>query len=125
MQYAGLINPELINPTQPDVVTKFDMTGGSSAQSADIPTGAKLIRLTGMTTSATPIMFFANLMSTLAQVPQAGTTSASSAYYGTTDSSGVSFPVNTQVLMPLNGRSTSFSVASLVVGSIMAEFWRR
>lgn len=117
---VGALQPTDNIPVPPDVLSHFLMTGGSSAQSADYPTGAQIMRITPYTTAGGSFFCFLCPGSTSATVASSGTTQSSAA------SSGVSsIPIPFQLSMQIPGGSTGYSVAAYTSGVVSVEFWKK
>jgi hypothetical protein len=129
MKAIGTLHPTEGVPQEPDTVTTFLMTGGSSAQAQDwlstggtavanaAAAGVSIVRLTGMTTAGAAYLFSANLKSTSAAVPASGTSIASS---------GVNHPIGASPMMfQVPGDSTGFSFAAFTSGYVIMEQWRK
>ena len=100
----------------PDTVTTFALAA-NTAQAIDLPSGAKCVRLTGLSTSVgLPLNFYVNLQSTAAAVPSSGTTA-------TTSTTGVSVPVAGIREFTLTNSCTGFSVIAQSSGYVHAEYW--
>lgn len=118
----GSINPLDSVPVPPDTVTTILLTGGSSAQAVDFPSGAAggLMRITPFTTAGTDFLAHLCIGSTRAAVPTAGTTNS------TASSSGVSaLPIPSQTRFQVPGDSTGYSVAAFTSGYVQVEYWKK
>lgn len=118
----GSVNPLDDVPVPPDTVTTFLLTGGSSAQAADFPTGAAggIMRVTPFTEVGGAFLAHLCIGSTRAAVATAGTTNSIAA------SSGVSaLPIPSQSRFQVPGGSTGYSVAALSSGFVQVEYWKK
>jgi len=118
----GAMNPTDQIGLPADTLTTFLLTGGSSAQAADMPSGAAggLARITSFTTAGAAFLAFACWESTRAAVAAAGTTNSSATSSGVT-----ALPIQYQQLVQVPGGSTGFSVAAFTSGYVQVEFWRK
>jgi len=117
---TGMMHPTDNTPLPADTCTTFLLTGGSSAQKADYPSGAGIMRITPATTAGAAFQCFLCADSSNAAVPAAGTTQS------TATSSGVTcLPVPFQMTYQVPGGSTGFSVAAYTSGNVQVEFWRK
>lgn len=115
MRPISSLHPTDQIPVPPDTVNTILLTGGSSAQNMDYPSGAQIMRVTPMTTSGGAFHCFLNAFSTGANVPTTGSSTASS----------VSHPVMSAMAFQIPGSSTGFSVAAISSGYVFVEFWRK
>ena len=119
---TGMLHPTDSIPVPADTITTFLLTGGSSAQAADFPTGAAggIIRVTPFTTAGAGFLAHLCVGRTLAAVPAAGTTNS------TAPSSGLSCnPIPFQMSLQVPGGSTGYSVAAFTSGYVQVEYWRK
>ena len=118
---SGLMHPTDNIPVPADTIDTILLTGGSSAQKADYPTGAAggLMRVTPMTTAGAAFLVFLNASSSLASVPSSGSTNSSAA------SSGISTPVPFQMSFQVPGNSTGYSVAAFTSCYCQIEYWKK
>ena len=117
---VGALQPTDNIPLPADVMIHFLMTGGSSAQSADYPTGAQIMRITPYSTAGGSFFGFLCPGSTSAAVASSGTTQSSAA------SSGLSsIPIPFQLSFQVPGGSTGFSIAAYTSGVVSVEFWKK
>lgn len=95
-------------------------TGGA----LDVPSGAALVRLTGLTTAGALLNFFANLGSSKAQAPTSSVTAGST---GSTDLN-IPMPNGGGFIFQLPGGTAGSSVISCFAatsGIVVAEWWNR
>lgn len=105
-------------PVQPDAKQVL-LIAGSSGQAMDWPTGANIVRFSGVSTAGATLNFHVNLESTLAAIPSSGSTASTAA------SSGITTPVMGERTLQIPRGSTGWSVAAHSSGYITAEVWKR
>lgn len=116
MRAIGTMHPTDQVPMPPDTVNTILLTGGSSAQGMDYPSGAQVMRLTPVTTAGGAFFCMLNMFSTAAAVPAAGSSASST---------GVNHPVMSASVFQIPAASTGFSVAAYSSGLAIAEFWKK
>lgn len=125
MRAIGTLHPTDGAPTPPDTVSSI-LLAAATAQAMDMPSGAKMAVLTGISTGnstaalAVPLPFYVNMFSTAAAIPSSGTTSATNTSAGST---GVSFPIIGQRTIQVPGGSTGFSVVAPSSGWVHIEWY--
>lgn len=107
-------------PVPPDLVA-YAALAGATAEAYDYPTGANIIRLSGVTTAAAGFGFAFNPISSAAQWPAADST-------GTTASSSllnIIVPAGESRMFQIPGGSTGFSLVSGTSGIVGIEYWKK
>ena len=123
MRPYGSIDPLSQAPTPPDTVTSI-LLAANTAQAADYPTDAKMVRISARSsdgTTKTPAPVYMNFFSTLAAIPTSGTTSATNTSAG---SSGVTVPIFSERVFQVPG-ATGYSVCAPTSCWMHLEWWKK
>lgn len=123
MRPIGTLHPTDFADLPPDTVTSI-LLAAATAQAADYPTDAKLVRICARSsdgTTKTPQAVYINFFSTLAAIPTSGTTSATNTSAG---SSGVTVPVFQDRYFQVPG-ATGFSVIAQTSCWMHLEWWKK
>lgn len=105
----------------PDQVLTL-LIAGSSGQAFDYPTGANIVRFTGLSTAGAVMNFYVDPASTKASVPS---TANGTSGWTSQGSSGFGVPVHEQDVYQLSGGATGGSVAAFSSGVISVEVWKK
>lgn len=102
------------------------LLGPGAAVAFDVPAGAGMLRLSGLTSAGLVFNFWANLFSTAAQAPTSSVTA------GSTSSTNLNIPIAGaagggpgQLFQLGTAGSSVISVAALSSGYVTAEWWHR
>lgn len=102
------------------------LIGPAAPAAFDVPAGAGMVRLSGLTSAGAAFNFWANLFSTAAQAPTSSVTA------GSTSSTNLNVPIagaaggNPGQFFQLGTAGSSvISVACLTSGYVTAEWWHR
>lgn len=101
------------------------LIGPGSPAAFDVPAGAGILRLSGLTSAGAAFHFWANLFSTAAQAPTSSVTA------GSTSTTNLNIPITAGVggignMFQLGTAGSSvISVAALSSGYVTAEWWNR
>ena len=128
MRFIGTLHPTDGAPVAPDTVFTFALaagvaqtqdwlSSGSTVVANAALAGAGLVRLTGVSSSGTPLLFTANLSCTAAAAPSSGLSS------GGSTNANVTITGPTMYQVP--GGSTGLSVCAASSGYVMVEQWEK
>lgn len=102
------------------------LIGPAAPAAFDVPAGAGMLRLSGLTSAGAVFNFWANLFSTAAQAPTSSVTA------GSTSSTNLNIPIAGgggggpgQIFQLGTAGSSVISVACLSSGYVTAEWWHR
>ena len=126
MRFSGMLHPTEGVTVTPDTVFTFALAAGvaqaqdwlSSASTAvanAAAAGAALVRLTGISSSGSPLLFAANLSCTAAAAPSSGLSSG-----GSTNANIIA---TGPTMYQVPGGSTGLSVCAASSGFVMVEQW--
>lgn len=118
MRSYGSLHPTERAPSPPDTVNTL-LLAAATAQGMDWPTNTQIAVFSGLTTAGAQLNFFANLFSTLANVPSSGST------VSTAGSSGVSHPVIGPQVFQVPSASTGFSVIAQSSGYVHVQCYSK
>lgn len=119
MRTSGVLHPTDANdiPVPSDSQAKFALAA-ATPQAADWPAGARIARLTGVTTLGAAYAFYFNDGST-----KASSAADSSFTSGTSQSSGLNSYIVGSRDYQIPGTSTGFSLAAASSGIVSVEIW--
>lgn len=111
-------------PGVPDTVNTI-LLAAATAQAADWPSGANMLRTTFMSTAGVVAGGFVNFYSTGAAIPGTGSSVSSLTSAGSTRYDGVNVPVLGQATFQLPAESSGFSVIAPSSCRVNMEFWAK
>ncbi len=119
MRAYGALSPTDQIPLPPDTMANYVLAAGT-AQAADWPTDAHLVRFRGATTAGGVYAFAVNMASTQAVWPAATVTP-------TTNTTGLNtiVPAGDELVYQRHPGSTGFSLIGGSSGIVSVEFWKK
>lgn len=120
MRPLGSLHPTELIPVPADTVIRTVLTA-ATGQAYDYPSGAQIMRLTGLSSAGGSYSFYLNALSTGA----VSATTVDSSAQSSAASSGLNYMITSGQFFQIPGGSTGFSLVSPTSGCVTVEFWRK